>query len=99
MGKRVPNHEAVLQREGKRAALFVLFVYFNALCHVSRVLSFAAQVQDLRALLQHPTFEEDMWEERGKNVWVCHKVKDTESTSVNEATFNQDIYIHDILLD
>ncbi|TKS87550.1 TNFAIP3-interacting protein 1 A20-binding inhibitor of NF-kappa-B activation 1 [Collichthys lucidus] len=38
------------------------------------------EVQDLRALLQHPNFEEDMWEEREKNIRLYNKGKDAEST-------------------
>ncbi|KAE8279714.1 hypothetical protein D5F01_LYC21843 [Larimichthys crocea] len=38
------------------------------------------KVQDLRALLQHPNFEEDMWEEREKNIRLYNKGKDAEST-------------------
>ncbi|KAG8009583.1 ADP-ribosyl cyclase/cyclic ADP-ribose hydrolase 1 [Nibea albiflora] len=38
------------------------------------------KVQDLRALLQHPNFEEDMWEEREKNIRLRNKVEDAEST-------------------
>lgn len=91
MGKRVPHHETVLQREGKKKLLGPTHGLCDYLCVISglsalRHVSFSspnAQVDDFKSFHEHTHSEEEVCEEMDKNAALHKKVKDDWGTRVN----------------